>query len=292
MTAPMSDAEVREALARAERASAGPWLTGILDGPFNPETCAKYVEACLDRGALAEFWLVSCVKPDGVADVCHVGNGPTSPQNADFLAAARTDVPRLVATIREREAEIAELRRWKDTHSVGSTLRTRAETAEARCRELEGFVRGFLHASSGTRNENAAALLSRLETRAQVLLSPPPSHTCQIHRASAGASDCGLEPCEEATVHRDRGASRPKMRCAICGLVEHVGRCASSPPPSPEATPFEADTMTHEAAKCATCGGEGGVSRIEAVGHDEYGDLVGEVVSEPCPDCHGCGGAK
>ena len=304
MTAPMTDAEIREALARAERASAGPWLTGILDGPFNPETCAKYVEACLDRGALAEFWLVSCVKPDGVADVCHVGNGPTSPQNADFLAAARTDVPRLAAdllaaraerdearaslstpTLAKRQpcgcvvctcgdvercggcgarmcdrhrddrpslandpatvweahpllarAESAEKARdearaaWKLTveRPTKEELRSalaRAETAEARCRELEAeraIVADYL------RDTDADFRARRPSERAvlDALLSPQPPHTCQIHRATSGASDCGLSPCEEATVHRDRGAARP------------------------------AENATPEAAKCATCGHE------------------------------------
>ena len=160
-------------------------------------------------------------------------------------------------------------------------LAARAERDEARA-----FIRDFLHTTSGKKSLDGAPL-SRLESAAQRLLSPTPSHTCQIHRASAGASDCGLSPCEEAQVHRDRGAARPKMRCAICGLVEHVGRCASSPPPSPEATPFEADTMTHEEAKCATCGGRGTVC---AVPDGYHHGCANPAHAKPCPDCHGCGG--
>lgn len=282
MTAPMTDAEIREALARAERATPGPWRT-MTDGDGNT--------AIIQTNHITrDVWQI-----------------PRSDEDLEFIAHARTDVPRLAADLLAARAERGEARaalatptlakhqpcgcvvctcgdvercggcgaRMCDRHrddrpSLASDpatvweahpLLARAEAAEARCAALEAeraIVADYL------RDTDADFRARRPSERAvlDALLSPTPPHTCEIHRASAGASDCGLSSCEEAKAHTDRGASRP------------------------------AEAATPEAAKCATCGGEGGVSRIEAVGHDEYGDLVGEAVSEPCPDCHGCGGAK
>jgi hypothetical protein len=54
-----------------------------------------------------------------------------------------------------------------------------------------------------------------------------PAHICQIARATSGASDCGLEPCEDAAVHRDLGRSRAATvrrvepaPCKTCGHPE------------------------------------------------------------------------
>ena len=86
MTAPMTDAEIREALARAERA-----------------TCSCHIEITRVHGF-----------PQGHRSDC-----------------ARTDVPRLVATIREREAEVARLTAERDEAraiSAATAERVRNET--------------------------------------------------------------------------------------------------------------------------------------------------------------------
>ena len=52
-----------------------------------PEESKKYVAKAIDRGEPgAKFFLVLCQKPDGPADLCHTGNGPTSEANARRIA--------------------------------------------------------------------------------------------------------------------------------------------------------------------------------------------------------------
>lgn len=225
MDTPMSDAEIREALARAERA-----------------TCSCHIEITRVHGF-----------PQGHRSDC-----------------ARTDVPRLAADLLAARAErdLALSLRNTATNVLADVVAHRDSLA-ARCRELEGFLRGLLHASSGTRDKNAAALLSRLETRAQVLLSPPSPHTCQIHRATSGASDCGLSPCEEAQVHRDRGAARPTETATAHGpycpknpdaTIRHmVDFCTCGPTSAGAATPEDekvCDTCHGEPAKDCGCAPE------------------------------------
>lgn len=142
-------------------------------------------------------------------------------------------------------------------------LAARAERDEARA-----FIRDFLHTTSGKKSLDGAPL-SRLESAAQRLLSPTPSHTCQMHRATSGASDCGLEPCEEATVHRDRGEARSAenatpeaVKCATCGGGEWV----LDPPHAPDCdTPVPAGIRHSHRLVWCKCG---------ARGHE-------------CPDCGG-----
>lgn len=210
----MTDAEIREALARAERA-----------------TCSCHIEITRVHGF-----------PQSHRSDC-----------------ARTDVPRLAADLLAARAERDDYRtKWCKAVGVANQI-------AARCRELEAeraIVADYL------RDTDADFRARRPSERAVLgaLLSPPPSHTCQIHRATSGASDCGLSPCEEAKVHRDRGASRPatvrRVQPTPSPEATETWRdaigCAPSPPGSisseeairrvrdGETTPFEADTMTHE----------------------------------------------
>ena len=331
MTAPMSDAEIREALARAERATPGPWEITAGGGHKSPSIrCPESYHACGVNVVQADRSVISSVSYTN--EVCEfpvqdVMGTPEAKAVAEFIAHARTDVPRLVATIREREAEIERLRgerdELRDSHESEKTalvhramydqikrerdearaawkltverptkeeLRSalaRAETAEARCARLEAALRplasiaALLDGNPWPTPDPRWQIIAEASRTAARLLSPPPPHTCQIHRATSGASDCGLEPCEEAKVHRDRGAARPATVrrvqatpvCPVHGAgvnVDDEGRCvryvdrpegqsAYCGQPT-EATPFEADTAHKEAP---------------------HG-----------PDCHGCGGAK
>lgn len=59
---------------------------------LTPEEIGEYVtnsvkKSAEESGSLA-FLFVSVETPDGPRDVCHVGNGPTSPANACLIAAA------------------------------------------------------------------------------------------------------------------------------------------------------------------------------------------------------------
>ena len=88
--------------ARANAATRGPLeavVLGVAGVSATREETIAYLTRCVDVGG-PDYWIVLCDKPDGPADVCHSGNGPTSRANADFIAHARTDVPALVAEVR------------------------------------------------------------------------------------------------------------------------------------------------------------------------------------------------
>jgi len=68
------------------------------------------------------------------------------------------------------------------------------------------------------------------------------AHTCQLHRATGGRSDCGLSPCEDARVHADRGPPRPvkvtPAAPAKCGNRDCLdGYVPSQPDGEPEPCP-------------------------------------------------------
>lgn len=286
MTAPMTDAEIREALARAERATCSCHIEitrvhGFPQGHRSdcartdvPRLAADLLAARAERDEARAAWAEGAaalvegqkrLEAELVVARAQLSERVIAPDRCPltglpfFMAIdgiATYGGPYDSYTIPTRDDDETYTRShydhdeggWSEDERIGLTVLSeeaeeargeaiaRADAAEARCRELEGFVRGFLHASSGTRNENAAALLSRFETRAQALLSPPSPHTCQLHRATSGASDCGLSPCEEATVHRDRGEARSATVrrvqatpvCPVHGAgvnVDDEGRC-------------------------------------------------------------------
>jgi len=72
----------------------GPWSAfNMVDAktgkPKTPRQLGKYVENCvLANSQNANYLFISCTKPDGDYDVCHVGNGPDGPYNAALIAAA------------------------------------------------------------------------------------------------------------------------------------------------------------------------------------------------------------
>lgn len=91
--------------ARASKATPGPWTACRMvhadtGEPMTPEDIGEYVRGCVEMGPRDDFLFLSGEKDDGPADVAHVGNGPTSPENAQFLAHAREDVPRLAKALR------------------------------------------------------------------------------------------------------------------------------------------------------------------------------------------------
>ena len=92
----VSEAELAEWERLAEAATPGPLTAARLDKDGKP-TFKTYVGWCIDAGKDdAGFYLVGTDE----VDVCHTGNGPTSWANAQFIAAARTAVLRLVAAMR------------------------------------------------------------------------------------------------------------------------------------------------------------------------------------------------
>jgi len=91
----------------------------------------------------------------------------------------------------------------------------------------------------------------------RALLAPAPepkhAHACQIARATSGASDCGLSPCEDAAVHLDLGQSRPLV------FSRPPKPPATGPyAPEPETPPANPRLTTPKLAEpapkpCATC---------------------------------------
>lgn len=80
----------------------GPWTWGRLvdkdtGEPLQGEAINKYVLETVAKGSPDFFFVVICQKPDGEADVCHTGNGPTSAAHARLIAAA----PDLLAALKE-----------------------------------------------------------------------------------------------------------------------------------------------------------------------------------------------
>jgi hypothetical protein len=78
--------------------------------PFDAEDAGEYTKNSVFKSAAqsgsTDFLAVSCEKSDGSADICLVGNGPTSPANARFIEHAREDIPTLLAEVERLRAEI------------------------------------------------------------------------------------------------------------------------------------------------------------------------------------------
>lgn len=156
----MTDETQAALQARAEQLLEGtaplPWQAVRLihadtQEPMTPEQVGEYVRnSVLVHPDSAEFYAVVCEKPDGSADVCHVGNGPTSPANAAFIAAAPQLVRDLLATLLTRTGErdeaeqriatwgVVELAvRNVNVSSYVEHWEGRALKAEAQCAALE-----------------------------------------------------------------------------------------------------------------------------------------------------------
>jgi hypothetical protein len=65
----------------------GPWEWCFMDRPLSE--IGEYVQSCVTNSPGKQFHFICGAHPDGgEADVCHVGNGPTSEANARLIAAA------------------------------------------------------------------------------------------------------------------------------------------------------------------------------------------------------------
>lgn len=113
----------------------GPWTVyrmvhELTQQPMSPEQVGEYVcnsvkKSAAESGTL-DFLFVSCEKPSGPADVCHVGNGPTSPANARLIAAA----PELLEALKEAETYTHTTPRLRDARraAIAKATGIRAST--------------------------------------------------------------------------------------------------------------------------------------------------------------------
>lgn len=92
---------------RADAATEGPWRAGrgaTSDGSefvHTHEQKAAFLALSLNDGE-PHLWLVD----NGAVIPAATGDGPKARANAEFIAHARTDVPALLALVREQAAEL------------------------------------------------------------------------------------------------------------------------------------------------------------------------------------------
>lgn len=119
----------------AQRYTSGPWTAYAMvheetNEPMTPEQIGEYVKNTVIKSAKTsgtlQFLFVSAQKPDGPADVCHVGNGPTSPANAKLIAAA-PDLLEALKSLRERFNEFGISSPWDDQVKAADAAIAKAE---------------------------------------------------------------------------------------------------------------------------------------------------------------------
>lgn len=88
--------------ARAILATDGPWAFGVAPAEGSDETKAEYLARALtDEGPLYALFVPATVgQPGGYLVPAVTGDGPNAGNNAEFIAAARQDVPALVNALR------------------------------------------------------------------------------------------------------------------------------------------------------------------------------------------------
>lgn len=93
----MIDLDLDAIEARANAATDGPWLGYDERSDLREE-----------NPDVNPMWVVAHMEPDGVnwvRDIADIGGGEQDEADAEFIAHARTDVPALVAALREARAE-------------------------------------------------------------------------------------------------------------------------------------------------------------------------------------------
>ena len=129
----MTEQELDAIAARAEAATPGPWV-------FAPSSQGSLEHGCVLVGGR----LGNGLGDDGL----HVGEEEFGVHDAAFIAAARTDVPALVAALREANAKIARMQMRIETVEVEcnrhaeATKRVYAELRQANAKII-GLERAY-----------------------------------------------------------------------------------------------------------------------------------------------------
>ncbi len=93
----MNEQELKEIEARAAAATPGPW---------EPQEGTKYL-AMGDMGEEKEYFVIRDGDDISICCDCSTPDGEASPENANFIAHARQDVPALCAEMRRLNGELA-----------------------------------------------------------------------------------------------------------------------------------------------------------------------------------------
>ncbi len=114
MTSPIPESELAEIAARAAKATPGPWAVGR---PANSEREAPSIQTVENSGD--KWWIASLAEAR-----------PRIDEDADFIAAARTDVPRLLAEVK-RQAERVRTLEGIALDAIGLALKPEEDFTEA-----------------------------------------------------------------------------------------------------------------------------------------------------------------
>jgi len=118
--------------------------------PLTPDEIAEYVRNSVIKSegesGTTNFLFITCEKDDGSADVCHVGNGPMSPQNAAAIAHAHNLMPRILDVMRAgknvRNARVAVDESKGNSLKLGISMDWMFRAADALGRALDALQEG------------------------------------------------------------------------------------------------------------------------------------------------------
>lgn len=114
---------------RCEKATPGPWpFVGGMNHSSG-DRCAKSHEEVvaefrrlIETGPVGGAWCVACFNRDNQDEsllVAITGNGPTSHENAKFIANARDDIPWLLSQLREAREQLKDYRTCLEAAAPG-----------------------------------------------------------------------------------------------------------------------------------------------------------------------------
>lgn len=114
MTTYIDEIEARLAKATPQQWTAYRMVHADTGLPFTAEEHGEYMRNSVIKSAgesgSTDFYFVRVEKPDGPADVCLTGNGPTSAANADLIAHAPTDLALLIECVEKVRAAMLDTR--------------------------------------------------------------------------------------------------------------------------------------------------------------------------------------
>jgi hypothetical protein len=208
----MSDLLTPEQLAaireRAEKATVGPWHTD---------------DAQDDWVVVAPSGMVCDIAWEGCVDMAHPERGAVQnvAANATFIAAARADVPALLAHVAALSEELTEARRGFSTATLVRHIRAveaERDAALAKLAAVEGERANDLRVYDGVVAEVQQAIRQRDEARAALA-----AHEAERERWWAAAEDLYTHVHETANDARMCALSRKLARMTVdrhCGDIE------------------------------------------------------------------------